>query len=90
MRPGLEHADRLPGAGPLDARAPASRFEAPYVVNGVVEEYLCLDRWGLRRGGQRLVQRDGRMLDVLEATRNGRPVQVEFVIDRFFGEKTGR
>jgi hypothetical protein len=77
-------------AAEAEAKVPPVRFAGPiYIANSVAEEYMALTVVGMgmqRPNRQSTGQKNGVHFDTLETTKGGKPVTVEFDIDRFFSE----
>ena len=85
---GLAKGWTTPGCRtPVDKKLPPGRFAGPiFVVNAVVEEYVDIGRDGCDMKQQAMLVQDGRRLDVLTITCDGKTAKRKYDIERCFAE----
>ena len=85
---GLTEGWNMPGCRlPAGVKLPPVRFSGPiFVANGVAEEYVYLASKGCKMEKQATGTTEGRQLDILSVTCDGKKRTWKFDIDRFFGE----
>jgi hypothetical protein len=85
---GLAEGWNTPGCKtPAGLELPPARFVAPlYIANAVAEEYVAIESEGCKSGEQAMRVEDGRRLDILTVTCDGKEAERRFDIDRCFAE----